>query len=66
MRQDRISHPGNVRQANPREPDIRVVVSTSVHERHRRSGRVDGRAQIGDIGQRLATERSAEMAEEDD
>jgi hypothetical protein len=36
-----------------------------VHERHRRSGRVDGRAQGGDVGQRLATERSTEVAEED-
>jgi len=36
-----------------------------VHERHLRSGRDDGRAVVGDVGQRFATERSAEVAQED-
>ena len=65
VRQCRIGQPGNVGQANPREPGVRLVGSASVHERQRRSGRVDGRAQGGNVGQRLATERSTEMAEED-
>jgi hypothetical protein len=36
-----------------------------VHERHLRSGRVDGRAMGRDVGQRLAAERSAEVAQKD-
>jgi len=37
-----------------------------VHERHLRSGRVDGRAFARDVGQRLAAERSPEMAQKDE
>ena len=65
VHQCRIGHPGNVGQANPREPGVRLVGCACVHERHRRSGRVDGRAQGGNVGQRLATERSTKVAEED-
>jgi hypothetical protein len=36
-----------------------------VHERHLRSQRFDGRAIACDIGERLATERSPEVAQED-
>jgi hypothetical protein len=36
-----------------------------VHERDLRSSRLDGRAIARDVGQRLATERSAEMTQED-
>jgi hypothetical protein len=36
-----------------------------VHERNLRSGRLDGRAMCRDVGQRLAAERSAEVAQED-
>jgi hypothetical protein len=35
-----------------------------VHERNLRPGRVDGRPRLRDVGQRLATEGSTEVAEE--
>jgi hypothetical protein len=37
-----------------------------VHERDLRSGRVDGRAMGRNVGQRLAAERSAEVAQKDE
>jgi len=37
-----------------------------VHERNLRSRRVDGCPRLRDVGQRLATEGSTEVAEEDD
>ena len=66
VREGRIATRANVGQpGRARTTGRRLVGCHAVHERHRRSGRVDGRPRVGDVGQRLATERSAEMAEED-
>ena len=62
----RIADPWDFRQAGPLEPRVGLFGTHGMHERHRRSGRIDGPAHPRDIGQGLATERSTEVAEEDD
>jgi hypothetical protein len=66
MQEARVADPGDRVQPSPRKPGVGFPGSGAVHERHRRSGRVDGRAMSRDIGQRLATEGSAEVAKKDD
>ena len=48
------------------EPGIGVFRRRHVHERNLRSRRLDGRSITGDVGQRFAAERSAEVAQEDE
>jgi hypothetical protein len=64
--QSGIAHARHVAQASAREPGIGLFRGGRMHERQLRSGRRDGRPRRGDIGQRLATEGSAERTQEHD
>jgi hypothetical protein len=65
MQEPRVADPRNRGQPSPRKPGVGFAGSGAVHERHRRSGRVDGRAMSRDVGQRFATEGSTEVAKKD-
>jgi hypothetical protein len=64
-RAGRIAEARDVGEPEPIEPSIRFFRLLHVHERHLRSKRKKICAHARDVFERLATERSPEVAEED-
>ena len=66
MLESGVADAGDIGEACAFEKRVCLTGRRCVHERYLRPRRGDGRPRRGDIGQRLATERSTEVAEEHD
>ena len=66
VRQPAVTHPRHIAETRALEPGVGLVRRGRVHERQLRSGRLDGRSRLCDIGQRLATEGSTKRSQEHD